>query len=399
MHIMKNISLFIVLTILAFASCSEKQLEPITPGRGKPDVPTQVEVTPTSGGAVIRYRIPETEDMLGVKAVYTLSDGKERETLASFYTDRVTIEGYNDQQEHTVRLYAVNRAMELSDPVEVAFVPLESALSKVSKTLTIQRDFGGAQYTWMNDDRANLTLEMLTDDSLGVIKPMKILTTSSKEGVYTLRGYDTAPRWFAALVRDNFGNASDTIYPLDAAGERVRLSPMFEQKLDKSQMRILFLNNDANFANFGARDEEMIDDNLESFGHSNNGSLPAAVSIDLGARVKLSRVVVHQRNNIYYGWGNPKLFEIYTCPDEPDKSGDWSQWIKRLDCEIIKPSGLATGTDTDEDIEAAENGHDFSFSLSQEPVRYVRLNFTKVWTSSTFCHVAEITFYGDPNLE
>lgn len=394
---MKKITFLLLLFATAFFSCSEKQLEPITPGRGKPDVPTQVEATPTPGGAIIRYRIPESDDLLGVKAVYTLSDGVVRETIASFYTDRLTVEGFDDQEEHTISLYAVNRAMELSDPVEVSFVPLESALRKVSRTLKIERDFGGAQYSWQNDDRASLTLEVMAADSTGSVKAMKILTTSSKDGIYTLRGYDTTPRWFAARLRDNYGNATDTIYPVNAAGERIRLSPMYEQKLDKKQMRILFLNNDASFTNFDGHDQEMIDDNLESFGHSSNGSLPAAVTIDLGARVKLSRVVIHQRNNVYYGWGNPKSFEVYTCLSEPDKSGDWSRWIKRLECEIVKPSGLPSGTDTDEDVEAAENGHDFSFSLQQEPVQYVRLNFTKIWTSSTFCHLAEITFYGDPD--
>ena len=396
---MKRIAFLIVLISAAFSACSEKQLEPITPGHGKPGTPAQVQVTPLPGGALIRYLIPESENILGIKAVYTLADGKERETMASFYNDRLTIEGYNDQEEHTVRLYTVDRSMASSDPVEVSFVPLESALSKASKTMKIRRDFGGAQYSWQNDDRANLTLEVMTDDSTGTVKAMKILATSQEEGLYTLRGYGTEPRWFAALMRDNYGNVSDTIYPVNAAGERIRLSPMYEQKLDKKPMRLLFLNNDANFSNFGAHDQEMIDDNLESFGHSSNGSLPAAVTIDLGAPAKLSRVVIHQRNNVYYGWGNPRLFEVYTCPVEPDKSGDWGQWIKRLECEIIKPSGLPAGTDTDEDIEAAENGHDFSFSLSQEPVQYVRLNFTKIWTSSTFCHIAEITFYGDPDPE
>ena len=43
---------------------------------------------------------------------------------------------------------------------------------------------------------------------------MKIMTTASQTGTYALRGYNVDPRWFAAVVRDNYGNVSDTIYPL-----------------------------------------------------------------------------------------------------------------------------------------------------------------------------------------
>ena len=51
---------------------------------------------------------------------------------------------------------------------------------------------------------------------------------------------------------------------------------------------------------------------------------------------------------------------------------------------------MPIGTNTDEDMEALKEGHDFSFDVDQEPVRYLRFKFIKVWTSSTFCHPAEI---------
>lgn len=395
---MKHLLFFLIIAAV-MASCDEKKLEPITPSLGQPGIPTDVKTEAIAGGVIITYRIPDAEDILGVKAVYSLADGKERETLSSFYTNQIRIEGYDDEKEHKVTLYAVNRAMVQSEPVEVTFVPMESAISKVAKSLTIERDFGGALYSWKNEDRASMTIEMLTTDSLGAMVAMNIMTTASKEGSYALRGYDTKPRWFAALVRDNFSNVSDTIYPLNREGNRLQLEPMYEQKLDKSDITFLPLSNDVEFNAFGGNNQYMIDDDLNSFGHSDNGTLPASVTMDLGMYCKLSRVVINQRNNDFYGWGNPKTFEVYTTDGVPDNSGDWSQWNKILDCEVIKPSGQPSGTLTDEDREAAEEGHDFSFSLNQEPVRYVRFRFTEVWTSSTFCHVAEITFYGDPNVE
>lgn len=395
---MKKIYLILAACLITIISCDEKKLEPITSSLGKPGIPSEIRVEAVSGGAVISYRIPEAEDILGVKAVYQLADGKSREIISSMFDDRLKIEGYVDCEEKKVTLYAINRAMVLSDPVDVTFTPLESAISKVSRSMHIVPDFGGAQYTWENTDRANLTLEVLTTDSTGVMTAMRVLTTASVKGVYNLRGYDTDPRWFAAIFRDNFGNATDTIFPMNNVGERIQLMPLFEQKLDTKQFRVLYLDNDASFANFGGSEDDMFDDNFDTFGHTSNGSMPASISIDLGDKVKLSRLVIKQRNHAYYGWGNPKTFKVFECDIEPDKSGNWEQWSHIMDCEVIKPSGLPEGSNTEEDLEAVRNGHDFTFSLEQGPVRYVRLLFTSVWTSSTFCHMSEITFFGDPNI-
>lgn len=65
---------------------------------------------PSAGGATISYKIPNSEDLLAVKCVYTLSDGKENEVMASYYENKLLLQGYNDTLEHTAVLYAVNRA-------------------------------------------------------------------------------------------------------------------------------------------------------------------------------------------------------------------------------------------------------------------------------------------------
>jgi hypothetical protein len=129
--------------------------------------------------------------------------------------------------------------------------------------------------------------------------------------------------------------------------------------------------------------------------------MPAAITLDLGVKARLSRVVINQRkyNSHYYSWGNPKTFEVWGTNNTPEKSGDWNEWDFIMDCSIIKPSGLPLGESSEEDNETAERGHDFAFSLDQEPLRYLRIKFTSVWTSSTFCHPTEITVYGDPGTE
>lgn len=388
-----KIKYFVWLTLsLTALSCSEKQLEPITSSLGKPGVVSDIKLEPVPGGVLVSYRIPNSEDILGVKGVYTLADGKEHETTASFYANSLLLQGYNDTLQHEAQLYAVNRAQETSDPVKISFRPLESSLSKTAKTLSIISDFGGAQYNWKNEDKSPLTMEFLVQDSIGRMQTMKIITTQSDSSRQSIRGYKPEARKFAAIIRDNYGNASDTIYPQGGT-----IVPLFEEKLNKRGMTVLKLSNDASFTNWEGMDSYLIDDDHGTFGHSANSSIPAPFSIDLGKMAKLSRVVMFQRkySDSYYNWGNPSTFTVYGCPAKPAQSGDWSEWTKIMECEIVKPSGSPSGIVTDEDIVMAEVGHEFAFDLSQKPLRYIRIVITSTWGGTTFSHPADVDFYGE----
>lgn len=381
----------IALSMVLF-SCTEKQLEPITKSLGKPGVVTDVKLESVPGGVKVSYRIPNSEDILGVKSVYTLADGKEHEASASFYDNSLLLLGYNDTLQHAARLYAVNRAQELSEPVEIMFRPQESSLSKVIKTLSIISDFGGAQYNWRNEDRSPLTMEFLAQDSVGNMQTMKIITTQTDTSRQSIRGYKPEPRLFAAIVRDNYGNASDTIYAPDRM-----ITPLFEEKLNKRNMVVMKLTSDASFTNWEGMDSYLIDDDQGTFGHSANSSVPAPFTVDLGSMAKLSRVVMFQRkySDSYYNWGNPQKFIVYGCPNKPSQNGDWAEWTKIMDCEIVKPSGSPSGTVTDEDVTTAEVGHEFTFELSQQPLRYIRIVIASTWGGTTFCHPADVDFYGE----
>ncbi len=106
------------------------------------------------------------------------------------------------------------------------------------------------------------------------------------------------------VVKDNFGNRSDTIFP-----NGKKLTPLFEERLPKSGMSVMKLGNDQNFTNWEGADQKMIDDDLTSFGHSPSSSLPAPFTLDLGVTAKVSRIVIFQRkfSDSYYNWGNPAL--------------------------------------------------------------------------------------------
>jgi hypothetical protein len=380
---------------LAFAlcySCTEKTLEPISPSLGQPGKATVDSVKAIPGGAVIYYRIPNVEDILAVKAAYTLSNGKQYESTTSFYDNKLVIEGYNDTQEHEAVLYVVNRAQETSEPTTVPFTPLESSISKVIKTVDIVSDFGGARFSWRNVDKAAFTFEFLAQDSTGKMQAMRIITSQSDSTSQSLRGYAPVPRKFAVIISDYWDNVSDTIYPASGL-----ILPFFEEKLDKRKMSIMKLGSDANFTNWEGMDNYLIDDDVDNFGHSPNSSLPAPFTVDLGQTAKLSRIIMFHRkySDNYFNWGNPKTFEVYVASERPAQDGNWDSWTKILTCETIKPSGSPGTTNTDEDLAAGEAGFEFTFPLEMEPVHYVRVVVLSTWEGTTFCHPAEVTFYGE----
>ncbi|GAB6395397.1 MAG: DUF4959 domain-containing protein [Bacteroidales bacterium] len=387
---MKAIYIFLVGACFVVFSCTEKTLEPITGSLGKPGIVTEVQTEPLPGGVLISYRIPNTEDILNVKGVYTLSNGKDYEQTSSFYENKMEILGFNDTNKHQVTLYVVNRAQVVSDPVVVEFTPLEPPLAKIARSVNIISDFGGAQFSWENEDKYPVNLELFTNDSTGRLQLTRVLTSEIPEASVSMRGYEPVIRTFATLVRDNYGNMTDTI--------RENIVPLFEEQFDKKKMSIMKLENDANFTNWEGTDAYIIDDDLTTFGHSASNSLPAAFTIDMGIVGQVSRIVMFNRlfNSSYYSWGNPKDIKVYGRLEKPSLNGDWSEWGEPIIVgQLSKPSGLPSGTDTDEDLAFAEAGFEFVFPLDVGLLRYIRVVIVSTQTGPTYTHPAEVNIFGE----
>lgn len=396
-HMKATQLLFAVLVSLIFFSCEEKQLEPINISKGKPAPVSDVVVMYAPGGAILSFKLPPDDDVLAVKAVYKLSNGKVRESITSFYGDNLKIEGYNDTNEHEVLLYTVSRSQELSDPLLIKFTPQESPLSKATRTMEISSDFGGAYYTWKNLDKVLLTAEMLVESDNGKMQTARIVTSNLEAPFFSIRGYEPIPRKFAIILKDNWDNVSDTIYP---EGETV--TPWLEMTLDKNLWSIYkvngsYLPGDGTFTNWEGRDEYMFDDDVNTFGHSYSGSLPVGITIDLGKPAMLSRVTFFQRfqNGVYYSWGNPRRIIVYGRKEAPT-TGNWDEWTQLIDYTMIKPSGTNDqySVNTDEDRLAALNGHEASFPISSDSYRYLRFRFMTSWENRPYVHPAEITVQG-----
>jgi hypothetical protein len=390
---MKKIFFYITCLLASVIfSCTEKTLEPINGSKGKPGIVTNVKAESVPGGAIISYRVPDNDDLLLIKAVYTISSGRKMEAVASYYANHITLEGFIDTLLHEAEVYAVSRAQEQSDPVIVPFTPLESSLSKTAKSVQIISDFGGANFSWFNRDTATLTFDFQTTDKNGEMQTVHIVTSKLDSAEYTVRGYLPEPRKFGLIISDNWGNASELILP-----EEGLVTPEREDRMDKTIIKVMRLNNDAAMDAWGFKDDYMFDEDLTTCGHTAEGALPASFTIDLGKTTTLSRVIFFQRmfQDQYFNHANPKYFEVYTCNTEPSASGNWSEWTMIMNCEIVKPSGLSGTEVTNEDQRAGMNGHEFSFPRNMEPVRYLRFLLpNSTWGSRPYANVAELTFFG-----
>jgi hypothetical protein len=367
-------------------------MAPISASSGKPEPVEILSVDTVPGGVSVNYKIPTINDIIEIKAVYTLSNGQTRESSSSFYTSYMTIDGYNDTDEHEAKIYTINRAREMSDAVVVKFHPGESALSKAAKSMQIISDFGGVNFSWLNPDKTTLIFEFYTQNEQGEMVTLNIVSSKTDSTNISFRGYDTIPRKFAVNIRDNFGNSSGIIYP---QGEYI--TPLFEMKLDKTIQRIRNLAGDTNFEQWAAKNQNFFDDDIMTMIHSLEGTVPGAtLTVDLGKKAKLSRLIIHQRHDGQgiYNAGNPVIFEVYSSDETSDSpNGEWTEWTYRTTCTVIKPSGAPVGQLTEDDRVAASNGHDFALPLDMPPVRYIRLKILQVYSAS-YAHLSELTTYG-----
>jgi hypothetical protein len=395
---MKKIAILFALIVIVFSCSKEQTLGPTLSDSVSPSIIYNVELTSINGGFDITYDLPDDQDLLYVKAVYTASNGQEAEVKSSSFNNSIQIIGFGNTEEKTIKLYAVDRSENLSEVVEVKGTPLTPPVFLIQGTMKIGADYGGAKFTWRNDYNVPVAIEFLTTNASNKIEVADIRYTEQTEGKSSLRGYETVPRFFAALIRDRYDNYSDTIY---ADTPDKLITPLLEERLDKTLFKKVVFDNDDDWNKWGGNFRNLYDDDSSesSFAHTQgDGPLPNIMSIDLGKVVTLSRFNLLQRGTeINRHWafkhGNPKRYTVYGSKELPPVGGDLSDWILLRECEAIKPSGLPIGQTSDEDLNHFDAGDEFSFDEAIE-IRYFRLVVHQTWDGAGYVNLGELTFWG-----
>lgn len=383
MHDIKRF--FIILTIALITSgCTELENAPYISDGTPPGQVSNIEIQTVPGGAYITYQLPNDPDLLYVKGIYEIREGEIAEQRASLYNDTLKIVGYGDTGEKKVKIISVDRGENESAPVEVTFRPETPSVHTTFATMNMIPDFGGVQYSWINENNASMAFILMARDSSGILFPFETVYSAVDSGKYTLRGFGPVEREFGVVIRDRWDNYSDTML--------MTLTPLFEEKLDKSLFQMIILEGDSEMDAWEGQYEYAYDNNPETFNHTWAGSgWPQMWTLDLGVTAKISRINVLQRQDFFYSHGNPRNLEIWGRESEPT-DGSLDGWTKLCDCEATRPT-LQGGT-ADEDQVHFENGDNYGFDLNDPPVRYLRFITNRTWGNTGFIHFAEVTLWG-----
>ena len=385
--------LYIISIIGVFAwltGCEEDIRTPLFSDAQAPMPVSSPEVTNLAGAAIISYTLPADEDLLYIRAEYTLESGLEVETKSSNFLNQVLVEGFGNTSEKTVTLYAVDRSENESTPVQVKVNPELPNVHLVQNSVEMIPDFGGVQFRWTNENNAALSYLILATDSTGNLSEVETVYSGVTNGLYTVRGFAPEEKEFGIVLRDRWDNSSDTA--------KITVTPLFEQKLDNSKINKITLDNDHDWGAWEGKYEYAFDNNINTFNHTWAGSgWPQLMTIDLGMEVRLSRVNIVQRQNFPYAHGNPRLLDIYGMLEEPAQDGGFDNWIPmrvapQNGCVASRPS-IEGGTSA-EDQEHLISGDEYSFTLDDPNIRYIRLVVNETWGLTGFSHFGEITFYG-----
>lgn len=380
--------------ILFLAGCAED----IFPGPSrqgeKPERITQYEVTPISGGAVIKYELPQHRDLRYVKAVFTLADGKQRENKASIYKNEVVVDGFAEAGEYDVTLYAVGVGDVLSDPlplkVPVLTPPYRMALEKLALAENIIPTYGGIRLFFENVTEAALAIHIIAKNDLGEWERGRDFYTRLPSGIINVRGYTAEDREFGVYITDRWNNMSDTLTGI--------YLPLHEEMMDKSLFSENNLTGDTWRNHTGYRTPSVLWDGADRVSstifHTEPGSgIPQHFTFSMGVKAELSRFLMYSRLQHEYRFNHPKVFELWGSND-PNPDGSWETWTLVGRFESIKPSGLPLGQESTEDINYARAGEEFDVEQQEEPYQYWRFRTLDTWGGNSDVALAELTFFG-----
>ncbi|MGQ8338711.1 DUF4959 domain-containing protein [Sunxiuqinia sp. A32] len=420
---MKTIRTYLLICtafLLLVSSCEEEKMHQATSDdTTPPNAPTGVTYKPLYGGARFFYELPDDEDLLSVEAIYTNKDGESFSFASSYFVDSLDVFGFGDTINYSIDLFAVDRAGNRSIPISVTVKPLESAISRVVKSLDLKAAFGSFFVDWINELEQSINIYVdfdYTKDGEG--KSFTSVFSSNLEEdrrfIENLNLGANDPINVTIRVSDIYGNISDPVdmgeihlledgviakdgwvLPLNSdsvGGIPQGFGDNVEGRLVSVIDGIIDEGNNLNFMHTGGRGRT---------GNSSDGNMPWNVIIDLGAHYELSRILTHQRHmdfcgdlcqGQYYRGENVGLYEMYIWDD------DTEAWELVSENKIELPVGLS-------ELEIVKKGKagDMAYMFPDEPqytkpTRWFRYRAMKGfggnYTLDNANCLSEITLYG-----
>ena len=389
----------LIIPLILLYGCNNDESQDSNP----PGVLTIQNISPTNGGGIISYILPEDSDILFVRAEYTNSLGVDVYRVSSSHNDSIEIDGLNQNTPVQVRLFVVDQSENMSEPVEIEFTPLPSFIFLVQQSISISPDLGGVKLEWENiaEKTVYVHLHIVNGDS----EDVRILSSNNVNESIFVRGLESIEMTFLTKVEDFDGNITEL-------EEKGTLTPLFEEMIDKSTwtlMSQLSVNGNAWEGQTTAFWDDIVDTAETNSDNSyfiiwrdqNGGTLnwPLDIVINLNKNILIHRFKVWQRAfwyngptgiPYYYQEENMRSFNLYASNNAID-------WILLGEFDIGDPSD-ENGNIPQDYIDAAANGHDFDLDAVSEPFRYLKFSITSNFGSDTYVHGSEISLWGLDNI-
>ncbi|MGL5317385.1 MAG: DUF5126 domain-containing protein [Bacteroidales bacterium] len=408
------ICLLLVALCGIFSSCEEDSRFPKKTSNQTPPALTEADVSwrAISGGAIIRYKTPQIQNIRGIEAKYQLETGKEVTVRGSFLSDSIVIEGYLTNTPKNIQLCVIDNSDNYSAPYTLQIVPNSSPLTSVKESLKVSPDFGGMQVSFKNVDRRTIaTFISRVEDKDTIL--IEQYYTDQANPLITIRGEKAAESEYIFQFRDRWDNYTEKM--------SFTITPLFEKKVEAfTYMPSEYFHNIPDY-NYMYR---WFDGATSAPGWgdihwpSTNPVTPHWSTIRLTNPTALSRIVLWQfawgatnYSHFYFG-ANTRKLELYGSTEANPKSGDPASsdsWELIMLCEIKMPSGKWYNSDgnlSEEDFDVAKNrGHEFILPLKDPMPQYQALCFKVVETfqgggaGSEGGRLSEIQLFGDDRPE
>ena len=390
----KILSIFLI-SFITLLGCKDDDGQDSTP----PGSLLVENITPTNGGGIISYSLPDDSDILFVRAEYTNSLGVDVYRVSSSHNNFIEIDGLNQNTPVQVKLFVIDENENMSQPVDIEFTPLPSFIYLVQESITITPDLGGVKLEWENEAEKTVYVHLHIVNAGE--EEIRILSSNNASESVFVRGLESVEMTFLTKVEDFDGNITEL-------EEKATLTPLFEEMIDKSTWTLisqLSVNGDAWEGQTTAFWDDVVDTAETNSDNSyfiiwrdqNGGTLnwPLDIVIDLNKNVRVHRLKVWQRAfwyggptgiPYYYQEENMRSFDLYASNNSVD-------WTLLGQFDIGDPSD-ENGNIPQDFIDAAANGHDFDLDGVSEPFRYLKFSLTSNYGSDTYVHGSEITLWG-----
>ena len=398
--IFKNLRSVLPIIGLILVGCEESNSGDTTP----PGELTVVSTTPTNGGGIITYDLPQDDDILFVRADYTNAQGEDVFRVSSKSNNHIEISGMVEAEPVEISLRVVDENENESNSVIVSLTPERSFIYEILENISLVEDLGGVRVYWENQVEKTVFIYFYIE--VDGEEEVRILSSSLKTNSQFIRGLAAVSTNISVKVEDFDGNSTSIL----DLGE---FTPLFEEKIDKSTWSLvgnLSINGNA----YEGRTVNFWDDVVDTaatnsdnsyfiINRSDNGGVlrwPLDIVIDLNKTVKINRFKVWQRA---YWYNGPDATTPYYYQEENLREFDLFVSNDKIEWELLGSFDIGDPKNSDgeipaEKIEEAASGHDFNLDEISPNFRYLKFSIQSNYGSDSFTHGSEISIFGRDNL-